>query len=430
MIAFLVKVRVKTIFSFFDPIRVEPLELCYLKTVLDELNVENHIVDRLFKLKAPLGIVPDVIVLNGYNVAEDEIRRQALFYKKRYPKTVIIVSGVHVQGNAEEFHRKGIDYVFHAQSLNSFRRLIQKIGENTEENFLAYGADTRQFNRKTGEDRWHIGKREPLYEKENIRPDRSFFAEKKNQLYYLEKRRVGLIKGSIGCRYDCSYCYCKEINQGQYVKPEAWMMVDEMETIKADYLWIVDDVLFSDREEALRFMEICKEKNLKKKMIGYLRADFILREKDLLASLRRVGLVEVIVGFEATNNAELRGYGKTTDALDYPQVISLLKENHIDFTALFMVKPDYGVKDFRRLNKFIKDNGIQIFTLSILTPMKGTREYEKLKGELRTKNPEKFDFMHLVMKSKLPRFLFYLLFYGIQLKLLKSRRVWQTVLRK
>ena len=51
MIVFLKKVRVKTIFSAFDPVKVEPLELAYLKTVLDEMDVENYIVDDLFKLK-------------------------------------------------------------------------------------------------------------------------------------------------------------------------------------------------------------------------------------------------------------------------------------------------------------------------------------------------------------------------------------------
>ena len=44
MIVFLEKVRVETIFSKFEPIITEPLELLYLKALLDELNIENHFI--------------------------------------------------------------------------------------------------------------------------------------------------------------------------------------------------------------------------------------------------------------------------------------------------------------------------------------------------------------------------------------------------
>src|SRR5665647_82297 len=430
MIAFLIKVRVKTIFSNFNPIKVEPLELSWLKTVIDKLNIENYIIDELFGLEVPKGIIPDIVILNGYNVAEDETMRQAVRYKSEYPKSKIIVGGVHVQGNSEEFHHKAIDYVFHSQSLNQLSSLLEKIEANSDGTYLIDGADTFIPGKGTGKSYWHTGNKISVFDNENILADRSLFNQKSDVTHYLEKRKVALIKGSIGCPYDCSYCYCKQENQSQYVKADYDRMADEMNSIDADYFWIVDDVLFSNRKDALDLINVIKKKKIKVKMIGYLRADFILREKDLLADLREIGLTEVIVGFEATNNTELKEYGKTTDALDYPAVISLLKQNNIDLTALFMVKPDYEIRDFRKLRKFIGDNNIQVFTISMLTPMKGTEGYSQMEDVLLTQNPENFDFMHLVVKSRLPKFLFYALFYGIQLKLLKSKRIWKYILRK
>src|SRR5665648_99574 len=430
MIAFLIKVRVNTIFSNFNPIKVEPLELCCLKTLLEMLDIENYIIDELFGFKVPKGIIPDIVILNGYNVAENEMIRQAVRYKSEYPKSKIIVGGVHAQGNSEKFHHETIDYVFHSQSLKGLKLLLEKIAANPDETYLIDGADTFISGKGTGKDYWHTGNRMPIFENENMLADRSFFNQKSDGIHYLEKRKVALIKGSIGCPYDCSYCYCKQVNQSQYVKADYDRMADEMNSIDAEYFWIVDDVLFSNRKDALDLIEVIKREKIKIKMIGYLRADFILREKDLLADLREIGLTEVIVGFEATNNTELKEYGKTTDALDYPAVISLLKQNNIDLTALFMVKPDYEIRDFRKLRKFIGDNNIQVFTISILTPMKGTEGYRQIKDALLTQNPEKFDFLHLVVKSRLPKFLFYALFYGIQLKLLKSKRIWKYILRK
>lgn len=430
MIAFLIKVRVKTIFSVIAPIIVEPLELCCLKTVLDSLLVENYLIDHLFGLKAPKDIVPDVIILNGYNVAEGEMLRQAGCYKAAYPHSKVIVGGVHVQGNPQVFHVGPIDYVFHTQSLDSFRRFIQGIEADLEGNSLIEGVDTAIGDKKTGKTQWQTGAKKTVEEGENILADRSFFQKMSDRTHYLEKRKVAIIKGSTGCPFTCSYCYCKEMNQGRYVRADFGKMAAEMENIDADYFWIVDDVLFSKRSEALDFIENVKKSKIKGKFIVYLRADFILREKDLMAELKEIGLAEVIVGFEATNNKELEGYGKTTDALDYPAVIRLLKETGIDLTPLFMVKPGYGGREFKELKKFISDNGLQVFTLSILTPMKGTKEYELAKDQLTTQDPEKFDFLHQVVKSKLPKVMFYTLFYGIQLRLIGSKRIWKYILGK
>ena len=48
MIVFLKKIRVSTVFSKFEPVVVEPLELCYLQSVLNDMNIENYIIDDLF----------------------------------------------------------------------------------------------------------------------------------------------------------------------------------------------------------------------------------------------------------------------------------------------------------------------------------------------------------------------------------------------
>lgn len=218
------------------------------------------------------------------------------------------------------------------------------------------------------------------------------------------------------------------LNEGTYIKADYKEILTEMKHIPADYFWVVDDVLFANRNDALDFIEAVKEVSLKLKIIAYVRADFILKEKDLLPLLKEAGLSEVIVGFETFSNNELKEYEKTTNALDYPEVIKVLRENNIDLTALFMVKPQYEIKDFWSLYKFIKINDIDVYTVSILTPIKGTKDYDKLKEKLTTRDPRKFDFLHLVLKPKLPRWLFYMLFYGIHIRLLKSKRIWKYLL--
>ncbi|MBP1926017.1 radical SAM superfamily enzyme YgiQ (UPF0313 family) [Sedimentibacter acidaminivorans] len=427
MIVFLEKVRVKTIFSVFEPVKVEPLELCYIKTVLNNMNVENYLIDILFGLKQPKSIEPDIVVLTGYNVSEKEIIKSARQYKIKYPRVRIIVGGVHIQGNRNDFRVRDVDYVFHSQSLNTFKLLIEKILRNNKE-VLSTGVDSYVENSSGGY--WYIGDDEIIYQNEEVVADRNIFYQISNKVRYLEKRKVALIKSGVGCLYNCSYCYCKEVNSNHYINANYKRMAEEMKSIDANYFWIVDDVLFSTRSDALEMIDIIKKGNLKIKIIAYLRADFILKERDLLKDLREVGLVEVIVGFEATNNDELKAYEKTTNALDYPEIIRILRENNIDLTALFMVQPDYGIKEFKNLRKFIKNNSIDVFSISIFTPIKGTKIYEQSKPNLTTQDPRKFDFMHLVLKSKIPKWKFYILFYGTHISLLKSMRIWRYIARR
>ncbi len=419
MIVFLKKVRVSTIFSKFDPVIVEPLELCYLGSVLKTMNIENYLIDKLFNLKEPKDIVPDIIILTGYNVAEDRILKVAANYKKEFPKCKIIVGGVHIQLNRKEFYNDSIDFVIHSQRLALFKIVIESIRENK----LPPSKGVDYYINGN----WKLGEIDILLLGENILPDRELFYNSRNKTRYLEKREVALIKGSIGCPHNCSYCFCKDLNEGQYIRADYGKIAEEISNLKSNYYWIVDDVLFANRVDALRFIHSMKSITSRKKIIGYLRGDFILKEEDLLAELKKSGLEEVIVGFEATNNEELEAYDKAIDALDYPKIISILKENNIDLTALFIVQPDYRVKDFVNLYRFIRQNKIEVFTISILTPLKGTKNYEEEKNDLITTNPEKFDFLHLVKKSKLPKPLFYILFYGIHLRLLKSKRVWKYI---
>ncbi len=422
MIIFLKKVRVSTLFSKFDPVIVEPLELCYLRSVLTTMNIENYLIDSLFGLEEPENTAPDVIILTGYNVAENKVLKEAKMYKEKFPDCKIIVGGVHIQLNRESFQRKYIDYVIHSQSLDGFKKVIQSIRDNSLP--ICKGVDYYENGH------WHLGEVDPILERENLLADRSLFYNFKNKLRYLEKSEVALIKGSIGCPYKCSYCFCKDLNQGKYIRGDYEKMAEEINGLDANYYWVVDDVLFRNRIDAIEFIQSMKAIGGQRSIIGYLRGDFILKEQDLLARLKMAGLKEVIVGFEATNNEELESYDKTINALDYPKIISLLRDYEIDLTALFIVKPDYKIKDFLNLYRFIKENKIEVFTISILTPIKGTKNYHEEKMDLTTLNPEKYDFLHLVKKPRLPKILFYTLFYGIHLRLLKSKRVWKYILGK
>ena len=440
MIVFLEKVREKTIFSFFEPIVTEPLELMYIKAILMQEKITSYIIDDNFKLDKPKGVIPDLVILTGYNVAENLIISKAKAYKNKYPTVKIMVSGVHAQLNREAFRTKGIDYVYFSQSLETFRAFIKtavdleidyekednkyisnKRTNNKEDksNYFRKGVDI--YDKLT--DSWQLGQNDVLIKSENISPDRLVFNDIKSQTRYIDKTQVALVKSSHGCPYSCSFCYCRLLNNGIYLKPDYKRLISEIKEIDSSYIWVIDDSFFVTREDALDFIVNAKNEYLNKSLIIYLRADFIVENEDLMSELKSWGIDEVIVGFESEDESMLSEYNKGQTANIYEKAVNILKNQAIELTALFIVDPAYEIKDFLRLYKYIKKLDLDLYTISIMTPLKGTLDYELRKHELIETDPRKFDFLHLVLKSKLPKWLFYTLFYLCHLRLIKSKRI-------
>lgn len=440
MIVFLEKAREKTIFSFFEPIVTEPLELMYIKTILMQEKITSYIIDDKFKLDKPKGAIPNLVILTGYNVAENLIVSKAKAYKNKYPTVKIMVSGVHAQLNREAFRTKGIDYVYFSQSLETFRAFIKtaidlEIDYEKEDNKYISNKHTNNKEDKSNyfrkgvdiydklTDSWQLGQDDVLIKSENIFPDRLVFNDIKSQTRYIDKTQVALVKSSHGCPYSCSFCYCRLLNNGIYLKPDYKKLISEISEIDSSYIWVIDDSFFITREDALDFIVNAKNEYLNKSLIIYLRADFIVENEDLMSELKSWGIDEVIVGFESEDERILSEYNKGQTANIYQKAVNILKNQAIELTALFIVDPAYEIKDFLRLYKYIKKLDLDLYTISIMTHLKGTLDYELRKHELIETDPRKFDFLHLVLKSKLPKWLFYTLFYLCHLRLIKSKRI-------
>jgi len=425
MIVFLEKVREKTLFSALDPIITEPLELIYIQTVLSQEGIESYIIDPLFKMNKPGGIVPDLIILSGYNVAEKLIIKRANDYKGKYPFAKIMVSGVHAQINRQAFRVSGIDFVYFSQGFETFKSFLG--GAELTKGMDIYNKDT---------DTWIIGEDDLLKNSEDIVPCRGFFNLIKEKTRYIDKKSVALVKGAHGCPYKCNFCYCRLLNKGKYIKPDYDKLMSQVYNIDSEYIWLIDDCFLTTREDAISFIKASKKYSdpgtggkapikcgSQKSLIAYLRADFIVENEGLLFELKACGLDEVIVGFESPDADKLEDYNKGQSSSIYKKLAAILKRENIELTALFIVDPQYHTRDFIRLFKYIKDLDISVYTLSIMTPLKGTLEYENKKHLLTTTDPAKFDFLHLVIPSKLPKWYFYSLFYIGHLRLLKSKRI-------
>ncbi|MBV1756667.1 MAG: cobalamin-dependent protein [Dethiosulfatibacter sp.] len=411
----LVKCHKKTIYSYLQPIVCEPLELEYISTVLNEKQIDHTILDYLLdgkNFKEDFERYnPDILMLSGYITAVETILSYSDYAKDRNPKVKIIVGGSHAEINYEDFFSPNIDIVVHQSGLSVIDELLTALNDCDidykllkDVNGIAY-----QINQI-----WYVNETSIMESYDMPLPDRSFFKRYKSKTRYMLYPEVAIIKTSISCPYQCEFCYCRKINQGIYLTRKISDIIQEIQQIDTEYVWIVDDTFLIDPIKAKAFVESIKTHGISKKFIAYSRVDFIVKHPDIIKEIKDIGFVELIVGIEDINNSKLESYHKGTNEDFNDKAIQVLKENGIRLTALFIAGIDFRGEDFRNMRQWIRSKAIDSYTVSIFTPMKGTDLYNLYKKEITTKDFSRFDFLHLVMKPvHMSRLKFYICFYSL-----------------
>ncbi|WP_273226793.1 B12-binding domain-containing radical SAM protein [Geosporobacter ferrireducens] len=410
----LAKCHKKTIYSKFEPAVTEPLELEYLSALLEYLQIGHRIYDPLLEgsnfLEVFKSYEPDVLLLSGYITAVDVIIEASKVAKRQNPAVKVLVGGIHAEVNYEDFCVGTIDIVFHANGLTA----LEKILRNGFETEILAGIEGIAYRENK---KWKINGKELTDLSALPMPNRGYFEKYQSRTKYMHYSPVAIVKTALSCPYQCSFCYCKQLNGGVYNTRSIDAVIEEIRGITAEVIWIVDDTFLIDRKRIQEFIKKVKKSDIKKKFIAYSRVDFIAKNEDIIQSLADIGLVELIVGMEAVEDQMLKEYQKACSAYENLKAVGILKKHHIQLTALFIVGIDFSWKDFRNLRRWIRKMDLQSYTASIFTPIKGTAYYEDYKSRLLTHDPAKYDFLHLTLKpTRMHALSFYFQFYCIYLE--------------
>lgn len=377
-------------FSLDMALRTEPLELEYISAMLHEAGIPCYLYEAaadplsfeelLFKYR------PNAIAVTGYITQENRIKDYAKRAKAFDPGILTLVGGSHAQQNAERFFEPYIDFICRSDNIYAILDVLkQKPFENIDG--LCY--DTCEGWKMNPIEAFDIN-RLPI-------PDRSHMERYLSLYRYLDVHPVALLKTSSSCPYHCSFCYGRTLNTGRFYQRDLSLVIKEIQEIASPNIQIVDDDFLYDADQLWEFISLIRSHNIHKTFICYGRADFITANRVLMEALADIGLKYVMVGLEAVSNRQLDSYAKGTSLDVNCACIRLLQELSIHPVGLFIVDIRFRRKDFRNLRRFIHRMDLAYTGISIFTPIPGTSLYQQYKKRLLTKDPEKWDFMHLVV---------------------------------
>ncbi|MEL6131887.1 MAG: magnesium-protoporphyrin IX monomethyl ester anaerobic oxidative cyclase [Bacteroidota bacterium] len=221
---------------------------------------------------------------------------------------------------------------------------------------------------------------------------------------YWGKKKAVVIQFSRGCPYPCSYC-------GQSFFWKKWrhrdpqLLADEIEILHRQYgievINFADENPSTNKREWLAFLRALIAKNLDLILVGSIRADNIVRDKDYLHLYKAAGFERFLMGIENYDATVLEKIKKAGSVAKDREAIQLLRKHDILSMATYVV--GFGEDTFRdfyfALKQLLSYDPDQVQLLYV-TPHKWTPYFDEVREKpIIQLDQSKWDYKHQIMET-------------------------------
>ena len=366
----------------------EPLELEYSYAALKSHGHEVEILDLILERKSFDKLLKgknyDLVCFTGYLVHVGEIKRHAAIAKKLMPNCRTVAAGVHAEVVPTDFVDGNIDIILWANALNT---LVE----------IADGADPR---RQDGVYKSGAQKPSVVRLEDKIFPDRNCTKKYRDKYNYIYHDRCATIKTSFGCPYKCSFCFCTRVCD--YAVRELNRVMNELETIEEENVFIVDDDFTASSQRVREFCRLLDERKIEKHFIAFARADFITAHEEEIKLLHEHGFDALFVGLESYREGELDRFDKRTTVEQNSAAVRILESVGMQCYSGLIVGEDWVKRDFDALINYLNGFMHPLVNIQQITPMPGTPLFDEYRREITTPRTryELWDMAHVVFKPE------------------------------
>ena len=377
---------------------VEPLGLAYIAGFLEEKGYFVRILDCPAEGIEGEGIreylrkiEPDIVGISCmFSAYYQDSLYVAEIVKKEFPKTLVVLGGVHATVFPESLLRNTcVDIVVMGEGEGTFLEIVKKVetGSSLKEiPGTAIRIDGKIIKNPSS----------PLIEDldtlpfpaRHLLPIKKYFSFQKKGVgtykYYLRNPLSPLIT-SRGCPFNCSFCAVPNFWKRIYRTHTPERVISEIEALLRDYkireiaFW--DDNISLDRERFIKLCTLIKERKFNLSWqtpngISTLNLDY-----SLLNLMKESGYYRATFAIESGSVQTLKKY--VDKPIDFKKVKELIKICHylgIWTYGIFIIGfPDEKLNQIEETKRMVKSLGFDFVAIFIAQPYPGTRLFEIFK---------------------------------------------------
>ncbi len=362
--------------SVFENYMRLPLTGCLcLGTILHNNGYKVTIVNETILQKRidPFDLHADVFCITSLTVSANRAKTLAGQIRRIYPKSRIIIGGIHASLVPEDFTDVA-DYVVKGEAEGIIVDLVEGV-----------------FKEKVVD------------------------APPVDDIEQLPLINYGLLEGykslsiipimtSRGCPFDCSFCTVTKIFGRKFRMQSAERILAEIKHALTYFntrdIFFYDDNFVANRGRIEELCNLILKEKLDIVWTTQVRSD-IARSPELLAKMKKAGCRWFDIGFESINDETLKALNKSQSRLDIENAIRVIHEHGINIHGMFMFGEDHDTEEtIKETAEFVIKQHIDTVQFMILTPFPGTKIFDKIVEEQRFFHNQwdYFDGMYIVFR--------------------------------
>jgi len=214
------------------------------------------------------------------------------------------------------------------------------------------------------------------------------------------------IEFTRGCPWDCSFCSAWTFYGRSYRQVSPEVAGEDLAQIQEPNVFIVDDVAFIHPEHGLAIGREIEKRKIRKQYYLETRCDVLLRNQEVFAYWKRLGLEYMFLGLEALDEEGLKLYRKRVTPSANFKALEIARELGLTVAINIIADPGWDMGQFRMVREWAL-HVPEIVHLTVNTPYPGTETWLTESRKLATLDYRLFDVQHAVLPTRLPLKQFY-----------------------
>ena len=250
--------------------------------------------------------------------------------------------------------------------------------------------------------------------------------QKRNKYFIGVLDPCASVEFSRGCPWNCTFCSAWTFYGRSYRKVSAEVVGEDLARVREPGVFIVDDVAFVHAEHGHAIADEVEKRGIRKQYYLETRCDVLLKNKEVFARWKKLGLSYMFLGIEAIDEEGLKlhrkrvSLGKSFEALEYARSLGL------NVAVNIIADPSWDEARFNVIREWALSVP-EIVHVTVNTPYPGTETWTTDARSFTTRNYKLFDVQHAVLPTKLPLEQFYAELIKTQQILFKKHMGWRAL---